>query len=555
MLPTRVVEIDPSSDPPSLKLVETNNVKGVYVALSHCWGNIVPLKTTRACYDAHRGNIPFAQLSRTFQNSVTIAAKLGIKSLWIDSLCIIQDDATDWTTESSRMGTIYEKAHIVIAASAAADGSQGFLQGRMGFHEIETITSKDHSGVQAPQSVFTRHFTPEHRWYEQRWQNPFYKSDLPLLGRAWAFQERLLATRVLHYTPFEMIWECKTRVMCECEQIHERNPGGLKHKYALSLRFGHAFLLDREDVWGKMVEEYSSRNLTYPTDRLVALSATAKRIAHPALGKYLAGLWRRNLTDRLLWWRRSSTYPSPRSTSYVAPTWSWASVEGQILDNPERLEPRDLPMWITRYRQFLSEAHCEIAGDDPYGRVTGGHLILSALTFEATLHTPAPQEHYIQRQMEAPTDAYKTELQTDLSKSQLHFTYPHSMQSTLRESTLPSAKHTLEPNQKLLFSMPGRIQDIAQKGATIYALGLRPEAGTVKLDFMPDIDIASGPDHLPDGTKLLCVLFQAKKSERSYALVLKHSTRETGSYERIGIVELEKDWLGGFKWKRDIKIV
>jgi hypothetical protein len=97
-LPTRVIDI---SDPGSIRLVETNLSMGKYVCLSHCWGGYQPLRTTQETLQSHLKAIPWAGFPKTYQDAIVFTRFLGVKYLWIDSLCIIQDDLDDWARESA----------------------------------------------------------------------------------------------------------------------------------------------------------------------------------------------------------------------------------------------------------------------------------------------------------------------------------------------------------------------------------------------------------------------------------------------------------------------
>ena len=120
-LPTRVLEVSFES----IRLLETHDMCGDYAILSHCWGPR-PIITTKLQDIAIRcRNIDFSTLSKTFQDAVLVTRSLGLKYLWIDSLCIVQDSKKDWEIESSKMGTYYSYAQICIAATAASEGSIG----------------------------------------------------------------------------------------------------------------------------------------------------------------------------------------------------------------------------------------------------------------------------------------------------------------------------------------------------------------------------------------------------------------------------------------------
>ncbi|EGZ72613.1 HET-domain-containing protein, partial [Neurospora tetrasperma FGSC 2509] len=130
-LPFRVLDV---GSPGSLlvKLVETTTEtpRAPYVALSHCWGppDKQPLKTTLHTIGDHmHPGIPLDRLPQTFADAVWVTRELGIRYLWIDSLCIIQDSPADWETESQKMGSIYEGATLTLGAAYARNSSEGLF--------------------------------------------------------------------------------------------------------------------------------------------------------------------------------------------------------------------------------------------------------------------------------------------------------------------------------------------------------------------------------------------------------------------------------------------
>jgi hypothetical protein len=173
-LPTRVIDVGDSSRSPSL--FTSLGQHGTWVALSYCWGNLLPLRTmTHTLEDFHR-QIPFKMLPALFQDVVTLVRRLGHRYLWIDALCIIQDSETDWLSESIKMGEIFQGATLTIAAEAARDSSVGLsssmrkkgppsivisaysqLRGIRG-HVSEGIEPFSKQGVRTPQHKHATHF-------------------------------------------------------------------------------------------------------------------------------------------------------------------------------------------------------------------------------------------------------------------------------------------------------------------------------------------------------------------------------------------------------------
>lgn len=100
-----------------------------YVTLSHRWGTQSFRLTTRETLEEHRKGIAFNILSPVFKEAVIITRQLGFRYLWIDSLCILQQDDEDWDRESMQMGQIYMCA-VLNLADATPGGGWGSKQGR-----------------------------------------------------------------------------------------------------------------------------------------------------------------------------------------------------------------------------------------------------------------------------------------------------------------------------------------------------------------------------------------------------------------------------------------
>src|SRR5271170_8055968 len=117
----------------------------------------MPLKSTRDTLKAHFAGIPWSSLPETFQDAITITRKLGIQYLWIDALCIVQDDLSDWEIESSKMASIYSHSFLTIAASHGRDSRSGCfhqcseMEGPANCHEI-----REHNFRERLTDVFIR---------------------------------------------------------------------------------------------------------------------------------------------------------------------------------------------------------------------------------------------------------------------------------------------------------------------------------------------------------------------------------------------------------------
>jgi hypothetical protein len=381
ILPTRVLDLGEDLGNASIRLHETNNLIGVYATLSHCWGLVHPLTTTRDTYAQRMHGIAIEELPKTFRDAVLVARKLGIRYLWIDSLCIIQGDVTDWEIESSRMAGVYSNAYVNLAASSSRDSRGGlFREGRARYLEIK---KEDESGN--PYQVFVRlgleasHRSGLHIWV--------HSLSTPLLDRAWVYQERTLSRRFVQFTNSELVWECNASITCECGNPllkHCTFPELIRPKLNAS---NDPSLLR---AWSDVLGFYTRLALTEEEDRLPALAGVAVAIQSKSKQTYYAGMWKEQMPQNLLW-----TYftKGDHSRSYIAPTWSWASSRGAVHGNVSYNgtfypDPRFKVIHIS----------CEPVGRNPYGRVqTGAHMKVESarLRYGAlTLETVASAQEF-----------------------------------------------------------------------------------------------------------------------------------------------------------------
>jgi hypothetical protein len=255
------------------------------------------------------------------------------------------------------MYSIYGNAFLVIAASHSSSPTASIFTTR----QLTAQFDFDCAGQTYRISVKER---VNHSIWQSRFNYDF--RTVPLHSRAWALQERLLARRVIHYGPSELFWECRTHARCECSGIQrpdlarDYTPGkSFKSEVVEALAMGEA-AEHAGRAWRSVVSQYSARKLTFKTDRLPALSGLAEQFAYPQMGKYLAGIWYSQLPDALDW-----HITNPRKTDeYLAPSWCWASLDGAHITHGGAREVE------------LIDADCTPAGDDPYGAVSDGYIVV-----------------------------------------------------------------------------------------------------------------------------------------------------------------------------------
>lgn len=204
------------------------------------------------------------------------------------------------------MAYVYGEAYLVIGAAYAKDGNGGLYAPRQTGYRVEFKTPEGNSIRALVQDL------SKTRVEHEVWKNAehFWESDdLPLLSRAWVFQERMLAKRTIYFTAHELVWECGTCIECECGQLQDRRiryakleaGESVKTKYRHCINRGSES--DRITLWCYIVAQYSARDITYHTDRLLVLSSIAKEIGSGEgvlLGQYVCGMWEKTLPLHLL---------------------------------------------------------------------------------------------------------------------------------------------------------------------------------------------------------------------------------------------------------------
>ncbi|KAI8713823.1 HET domain-containing protein [Fusarium sp. LHS14.1] len=258
--------------------------------------------------------IDIKDLPKTFQDAIQVVRGLKLRYLWIDALCIIQneDHHEDWKRECGKMASIYRNSHLTIAA-AWADSANGGC-----------FTTPDPGVIFGP--VMMRKVS--HFYYLSN------SSDFPILARAWIFQERFLAPRVIYFSRQEILWECTELRTCECGGVTNPVPG---------------------------IEKLDLNNQGYTGG---------------------IGLWKETLLGDMCWnstYRRAKRPPQMR---WRAPSWSWASVDGPI----EYYMDLSSESWIRSEKNhaLVREAQCTPSGPSLTGEVEDGFITLDACLIPAS---------------------------------------------------------------------------------------------------------------------------------------------------------------------------
>ncbi|KAG6990927.1 hypothetical protein G7Y79_00060g092310 [Physcia stellaris] len=302
------------------------------------------------------------------------------------------------------MSKIYKYSYCSIAATAAKDDGAGCFRDRDPLLDLPVQIDFSSIAADPPERApmgkvakDERRITIEGTYYMQWERTWFFEIGFsPLIDRAWVVQERLLAPRVLHFANTQLYWECNELRACESYPNEMPQEQYTKVDYKTIFPFSEGVKQNISDLqeegqrklnfgaWGVIVQGYSQAKLTQEGDKLIAISAIAREMKLLMQCKYLAGHWETDLVRQLGW---PGYDISSRPTTYRAPSWSWASVDGRN------------QFWYKMYSYDIyhalaevSATHIDLAGEDEMGPVTGGYLDILSQLFELEIREKSEEE-------------------------------------------------------------------------------------------------------------------------------------------------------------------
>ncbi|KAF2258407.1 HET-domain-containing protein, partial [Lojkania enalia] len=384
-LPTRVIDVATSdiNGMPCPRLVDGKGRSEKFAALSYCWGGESILTLNAQTEAELRAGLPMEQFPPTLRDAIIVTQHLRLKYLWIDAVCIKQDSAEDWNIEATKMRDIYKGAIVTIAAAAASKSSDGIFRHRT---VGRTLCKLPWLNGESPCPTVSLRSGSEIR------QDPARSSLIHT--RAWTLQETLLAPRTLYLGSHIITFECSQGQIDESGRSTKGMAIRAFSHYGLetfqTFLTGYTFFtqglvttpgglsMTYYDLWREIITQYSKRHLTKVSDTLPALAGLANDFNHVTGDKYFAGLWMGDIIRSLCW----MTFPGGNSAKntrhvneYLAPSWSWASVYGLPLGFYGHESTEDSGF------KPLAEVigiRAAPAGQDPFGRVVDGELVLRA---------------------------------------------------------------------------------------------------------------------------------------------------------------------------------
>lgn len=315
-----------------------------YVALSYCWPPSPGLVATKANRDSlvMDGALDLHPnpLSQTIQDAIQCTRDLGESYLWVDSLCIVQDDPSDKRHQIAQMDLIYGSAVLTIVA-APPNGSD-IAMGLPGYRTASRTTQQNIVTIQGLELAVPLPCL-EDLLTRTRWDT-----------RGWTYQETMLSRRLLYFTEAQAYFQCSCGICCEDSigEYHDPaahfaittnlwNPKNLynadpDHNYG-ELSIVHSMYSSESDALGAyntFVSYYLRRDLSYSEDILNAFDGLLHIFERSMDTRFWYGLPEKWFDHALLWQfagpaRRRKRLPSSRTADiiHLFPSWSWAGWE------------------------------------------------------------------------------------------------------------------------------------------------------------------------------------------------------------------------------------
>ncbi|KAK4195283.1 heterokaryon incompatibility protein-domain-containing protein [Triangularia verruculosa] len=319
LLPDRVIWIQ-ASNPSHIQLVEPKGIRAKYIALSYCWGPVSPetYLTDVNNLESRKLGIDYDDLPPLLRDVVTCARALNIEYLWVDRLCIVQGEGGDFSTQAPKMGDIYGNATITIAAASGTSESDRIL--------IERDSTGGPFSLDVKlEGMGTLTLMVRRRTHKIGTENEGGDHGR-VSTRAWIWQERLLSSRTVFFTPCALKFECRHHSVWQ-----GYGPGVVGNSWSAHVDLAS----NSHDAWLRLVTEFMKRDITHPSDRLPAIESVMQRIATNTNWRPFWGVFEDRLIESLGWSTKTQNAASEQSASrmnpaHYAPTWSWASVDGEI---------------------------------------------------------------------------------------------------------------------------------------------------------------------------------------------------------------------------------
>ncbi|KAM0805135.1 heterokaryon incompatibility protein-domain-containing protein [Usnea florida] len=303
------------------------NMETKYVALSYVWGNFRTIQTTKTnlAYLRRPGSIGVRgnnlKFGKTIEDALRLVSLLGERYLWIDCLCIVQDDFNTKQESLNAMGSIYANAYLTIVA---ADGH----------HADHGLRGLGHGSQNRSVGCNIIRF-PFETDVVAHLNRAWYPEDSPWESRAWTFQEALFSRRLLIFNGTAS-WFCRAAIWEE----HVNKPTENVGYPPVAINVSHVPFAARSPTWpdlerwARLVESFNTRKLTFEEDVMDASAGLRSIFDGCFSGGVLWGI-PEMFFDHCMIWRPKKVLRRRRAYNHALlaeffPSWSWVAWEGDL---------------------------------------------------------------------------------------------------------------------------------------------------------------------------------------------------------------------------------
>lgn len=386
-LPSRLLDLGPQTSLDFIRLIDSSQIVRIgesdsprYAALSYCWGpslataGVEHVRAELGSMESMRRNVPKQGISQVILDAIKVCKALSIRYLWVDSLCIIQDEPSDWERESVAMTLIYSNAFVTISTPSSTASNESFLV-RHRRHVAVPFQSRIVPSINGHYNLVASGLCNRGSLYG--WPNlDVFRTSWA--SRGWTLQEYEMSNRLLIFGKSMVHFRCRHIVS---ENGYRRRATDLLPRMVEVLDDAHSHPKNALREWQRILSFYGDRIFTFVEDRLPGISGMAKYIADKSNDKYLAGLWKTELPSSLVWFAyptRNSKYyielpgllDMLRSPShYIAPSWSPVRLDVIVGEGTNQVLHSEVSAEST-----IVNATVDCDGENPFGRVQRGHI-------------------------------------------------------------------------------------------------------------------------------------------------------------------------------------
>lgn len=388
-LPRRLLHVGDGHNQP--KIVENPDIETRYFALSYCRSEKPFLHTITTNLAQNKTEIKLASLPVLIQDAIHVTRQLGYQHLWIDALCIIQDDQEDFTHETARVKEIISSADLTISTLIADNCHTGLFRPRPRrvMHPVPLDFAESSSHLLGKSKAIFPEYTTKKT-----------DSSGPVHTCAWTLQEQLLSPRILWFADGMLHWECAAGNRLEVDPMGD-NENTWQRKCDDDLDQWNdirastwTVLSEKKDysqtttdtglppfeIWKILLREYSKRQMKV-SDRLAGLNSISQSLASVSGNHFRGGIWQGDRLFESLCWKIDKPLLPPSESS--TPSWSWTCANGEIsfdlVNRSSRVGVAVIPKFTTSHLDIQEQK-------SPTGCVSGSITLRGRLCRKPPFH-------------------------------------------------------------------------------------------------------------------------------------------------------------------------